>query len=63
MLHILFHIGPERYALDSREVAEVVPMVQFKEIPGAPDYVLGIFLYRGQPTPVLDLSRLAGKPR
>ncbi|HBA85096.1 MAG TPA: chemotaxis protein CheW [Verrucomicrobia bacterium] len=63
MLQILFHIGEERYALDSRDVAEIVPMVHFKEIPRAPDYVLGVFLYRGEVVPALDLSLLAGKAR
>jgi chemotaxis-related protein WspB len=63
MLQILFYIGDERYALDSRDVAEIVPLVHFKEIPRAPDYVLGVFLYRGVVTPALDLCRLAGKPR
>ncbi len=62
MLSILFHIGSDRYALDGRDVVEIIPMVRFKELPRAPDYVLGLFMYRGAAVPVLDLCRMAGKP-
>ena len=60
MLRVLFQMGEARYALDSRDVHEVVPLVRFRTIPGAPDYVCGVFLYRGRVVPVIDLSRLAG---
>ena len=60
MLLVLFHIGKERYAVDSGEVIEIVPLVQFRPIPRTPDYVAGLFLYRGQIVPVIDLCALAG---
>ncbi len=62
MLQVLFQIGSDRYALDSRQVVEIVPRVRFKEVPGAPDYVRGLFEYRGRIVPVIDLCRLVGKP-
>ena len=60
MLLVLFHIGKERYAVDSGEVIEIVPLVQFRPIPRTPEYVAGLFLYRGQIVPVIDLCALAG---
>lgn len=59
MLFILFQLGGDRYALPAREVAEVLPLVSLKEIPGAPRGVAGVMDYRGAPLPVLDLSALA----
>ena len=52
MLFLLFQIGQHRYALDSRRVAEVLPLVDIKEIPHAPAGVAGVFNYRGVPVPV-----------
>lgn len=57
---IVFQMKGERYALDSRHVAEIVPLVRFREIPRAPEYICGLFEYRGQVTPVVDLSALTG---
>lgn len=60
MLFILFHIGKDRYAIDSRRVKEVVPMVDLKKLPHAPSYIAGLFRYRGQVVPVIDLCSLIG---
>jgi chemotaxis-related protein WspB len=61
VLLVLFQMGGERYALGSRHVVEIVPLVRFRELPHAPEYVCGLFEYRGLVTPVVDLSSLAGK--
>jgi chemotaxis-related protein WspB len=58
MLLVIFHIGSERYGLDSREVIEIVPLVRLKKLPHAPEYVRGLFRYRGQVVPVVDLSAM-----
>ncbi|HUP90906.1 MAG TPA: chemotaxis protein CheW [Solimonas sp.] len=55
---LLFQLGKERYALDVRQIAEVLPLVTLKEIPKAPKGVAGVFDYRGAPVPVIDLSEL-----
>src|SRR3954469_14575780 len=59
MLFLLFELGADRYALDARQVAEVLPLVTIKHIPQAPPSVAGIFNYRGTPVPVVDVSQLA----
>jgi len=61
MLLVIFHIGKERYALDSSHVLEIVPMVAFKKIPRAPEYLCGLFHYRGKIVPVIDVSCLSGE--
>ncbi len=58
MLLLLFHVGQERYALESDRVVQVFPNLLLKEIHHAPDYIAGLFNYRGQIIPVLDLSYL-----
>jgi len=62
-LFLVFRIGSERYALRAIEVAEVLPQLPLKPIPRAPDWVAGVFAYRGAVVPVIDLSALTfGQP-
>ena len=58
MLLLTFKVGKEYYGLESREVLEVVPWVDSRPVPLAPDYVMGLFNYRGVMTPLIDLSAL-----
>jgi len=58
MLFLLFQLGENRYALDARQVAAVLPFVAIVQIPQAPPAVSGIFNYRGAPVPVIDLSQV-----
>lgn len=58
MLYLLFHVKDESYAVDVREVIEVIPKVKLRSIPKAPEYVAGLLNYRGESVPVLDLCML-----
>src|SRR6185295_10520026 len=63
MLFLIFELGKDRYALDVRQIAEVLPLVGVKQIPKAPKAMNGLFNYRGAPVPVVDLSQLTlGRP-
>jgi chemotaxis-related protein WspB len=63
MLFLLFRLGKDRYAIDVRQVVEVLPLVAVKQIPLAPPAVSGAFNYRGNTVPLIDLSQLAlGRP-
>jgi len=63
MLFLLFQLGQDRYALQASRVIEVLPMVDLKKIPDAPNGVAGLFNYRGRPVPAVDLSELTlGRP-
>lgn len=59
-LYLLFRIGPDRYALDAGDVVEVLGMRGFKQVPGTPPWVAGMFDCRGVAVPAIDLSALAG---
>jgi chemotaxis-related protein WspB len=60
MLVLTFQVGSDRLALDVRRVREVVPCVQLQKVACSPPGLAGVFIYRGQVVPVLDLHRLMG---
>src|SRR5579871_3177437 len=60
MLALTFQAGPDRVAVDVRRVREVVPRVPLTPAAGTPDWVAGVFVYRGRVVPVIDLYRLTG---
>ena len=63
MLFLKFRIGSESYALDTTQIAEVLPLLQITRVPRAPVGVAGLINYRGRFVPVVDLSELMlGEP-
>lgn len=63
MLFLVFQLGKDRYAIESRQVIEVLPLLNLKQILRAPAGVAGIFDYHGTAVPLIDLAELAfGKP-
>ncbi|MBN1290616.1 MAG: purine-binding chemotaxis protein CheW [Candidatus Latescibacteria bacterium] len=61
MLLILFNAGNERFGIDVEHVIEVAPLVRFRKAPHTPNYVAGLFNYRGTIVPVIDLTALIAK--
>ncbi|MDV9032159.1 chemotaxis protein CheW [Pseudomonas sp. RAC1] len=59
VLYLQFSIGQQRFALDVREVIEVLPLRPLKPIAQAPHWVAGILGHRGTLVPVIDLSALS----
>lgn len=60
---LTFTVAGHDFAIESRSVVEVLPRVAGRPIPHTPDYVLGVFTYRGTLVPLIDLGRrLAGEP-
>ncbi len=59
---LTFSIAGQPYAIESRRVIEVLPLVSARPLPRAPDYLLGIFTYRGRLMPLIDLARRLGAP-
>lgn len=51
-----FSIGPDDYAIETRRVVEVLPLVSSRPIAGSPHFVRGVFVYRGQLVPLIDLG-------
>ncbi|NOX76186.1 MAG: purine-binding chemotaxis protein CheW [Gammaproteobacteria bacterium] len=58
MLFLRFNLGESRYALATHDVVEIVPGIRLTKLPTAPDYVAGLFNYRGRSVPVIDVSCL-----
>jgi len=58
MLLLLFYVGDDRYALESNRVVQILPNLTLKKVYHAPNYVSGLFNYRGQIIPVVDISYL-----
>jgi chemotaxis-related protein WspB len=59
MLVLMFEAAGHRYALETRDVVEVVPWVQLQHVAGSPDYVAGYLSHRGEVIPAIDPGRLA----
>ena len=58
MLLLVFTVGAEDYAIESRRVIEVLPLVTARPIPRMPESIKGIFTHRGRLVPLVDLGRL-----
>ena len=60
---LFFSVDGQQYALDIDSVRAVVPVLEIRVLPGAPDFVPGVISYRGRIVPVIDISKmLSGKP-
>jgi chemotaxis-related protein WspB len=59
---LVFHIGADRYGLRLRDVVRVLPLVELKQLPLAPDTVAGLMDLHGASVPVIDLCRASGLP-
>lgn len=60
MLYLIFELNKQLYAIDSKEIIEIIPNVNFTAIPNAPKFIKGIFNYRGTAVPVIDLLIMNG---
>ena len=60
---LTFTVAGQDYAIESLRVVEVLPLVPARPLPRMPDYMRGIFTYRGGLVPLVDLGlRLADRP-
>jgi purine-binding chemotaxis protein CheW len=57
---LVFRLAQERYAIELKELAEVLPFARCAAVPGAPPRFLGVINVRGELRAVLDLCRLFG---
>jgi chemotaxis signal transduction protein len=55
---LVFRLGTERYAVELKDVAEVLPFTRCTSVPGAPAEFLGVINLRGELRAVLDLGRV-----
>lgn len=63
MLFVVFQLGTDQYAVEAAKVSEILPFVEISTIHGAPAGLAGLFAYRGQTVPAIDLGVLIiGRP-
>jgi len=62
-LVLALRVGGLHYALPTRVISEVIPLVSLRVVPHAPDYVAGVCNYRGRVAPVVDLGVLISGTR
>ncbi|PLX73816.1 MAG: hypothetical protein C0614_12500 [Desulfuromonas sp.] len=55
--YLAFHLDREEYAMDIRQISEIIKVRELTEIPRVPDFVLGVISLRGLVVPVFDLSQ------
>lgn len=60
--HLVFACGPSLYAVPADTASEVVNLPALTRVPGSPQHLLGVFAHRGEVLPVVDLTRLTGRP-
>lgn len=58
MLMLLFQINNQRYAIPSKKIVEVIPLVNLTKLTHTPEYFAGVFNYRGRIIPVIDMCQL-----
>lgn len=56
MLALTFQVGEETFAIDIRDVCEVVPDVPLERPAGAAEWLAGLLVFRGAIVPVVELS-------
>lgn len=56
VLLVCLELAGERYGIPAAHVAEVVPAVPLRAVPGAREGVVGLLRFRGRVVPVVDLS-------
>ena len=63
-IHLLvFHLGPESYAVDVANVLEIVPTERMTPFPSLPSYIVGVLPVRGMIWSVVDLRAFFSIPR
>lgn len=57
-----FRLAKECYALETRHVSEVLPLIELTPLPCTPPFVRGIVNVRGRILPVLDIKQFFDLP-
>jgi chemotaxis-related protein WspB len=55
---IVFRVGPQAYAINTRALAEIIPSVSLRALPQAPAWAAGLLNLRGATVPVIDLCQM-----
>lgn len=61
MLLLMLRVADDQYAIRAGRVVEVVPQIPLRDLPHTPEFLVGLFDYRGRVVPVVDLGLLMGR--
>ncbi|MCE5272834.1 chemotaxis protein CheW [bacterium] len=59
---VMFQLAQEDYAVETRFVRQVHPLKELTEIPGTPDFVLGVVNIHGEILSLVELKKFFGLP-
>lgn len=59
-LALIWRSADQILAIEFRSIIEVLPPVSCRSAPGTPDWIRGLFVYRGSLIPLVDMARLLG---
>ena len=59
---LIFQLGAQEYALPTRHVVRVLPVMTLTRLAPAAAFIAGVMNYHGAPVPVIDLARVNGMP-
>lgn len=54
-LYLTFKVGNEDYGIEIKYVIEIIGIQNITEVPGLPNYIMGIINLRGKIIPVIDV--------
>jgi purine-binding chemotaxis protein CheW len=60
LLAIAFQVGDQRFAVEVKDIGEIVTLSQIVRVPCVPDFIAGITNVRGNILTLVDLRRLFG---
>ena len=60
---LVFTLGTERYAVELRDLVEVLPFDSCTPVPGGPQELIGVINWRGEIRPVLSLALVLALPQ
>jgi len=63
MLLLNFKIGKDNYVIDTKDVVEIIPLVNLKTLPGSEPALAGLMNYHSKSVPVIDLNTLCGQEK
>ena len=62
-LYLTFRLGEEVFAIDVKQVREVLDLTSITKVPRAPEFMRGVINLRGSVVPVVDLKMKFGLPK
>ena len=60
-LLLQFSAAEQLFAIESKQIVEIIPLVDLTKVPSTAEYISGLYNYRGELIPVIDICRLLFK--